>query len=114
MIESIEWKVMIMNQANILLITRGDDCGSNHSANVGIKKSIEDGILKNVSLMVTCPSIEEAATWFSGREDICFGLHATLNLEWTDVRWGPVLPNEHVPSLIDEEGFFSPISKSFS
>lgn len=95
-----------MNKYDIALITRGDDCGSNHSANIGILKAVNKGILKNVSLMVTCPYIEEAAEWFKDRDDICFGLHAVLNSEWTDVRWGSVLPAEEVPSLIDKEGYF--------
>lgn len=39
-------------------------------------------------------------------EDICFGLHSTITSEWDDLRWGPVLPPEEVPSLVDEKGNF--------
>jgi predicted glycoside hydrolase/deacetylase ChbG (UPF0249 family) len=40
------------------LITRADDCGSSHSANIGILQAIEGGILKNISLMAPCDFIE--------------------------------------------------------
>jgi YdjC-like protein len=64
------------------------------------------GLLKNISVMVTCPFIEEAAALFARRAEFCFGLHVTLNAEWDAVKWGPVLPPEAVPSLVDEHGLF--------
>jgi chitin disaccharide deacetylase len=93
---------------NIRIITRGDDCGSSHSANLGIMEAAKAGLLKNISVMVTCPFIEEAATMFARRTEFCFGLHATLNAEWDAVKWGPVLPPEQIPSLVDEHGMFFP------
>ena len=54
----------VPNQAThprIRLITRGDDCGSNHTANVAIRAAFEHGILKNTSIMVPCAAVEEAA-----------------------------------------------------
>lgn len=92
----------------ITLITRADDCGSSHSANLGILQAIETGFLKNVSLMANCDFIEEAAEWLSERSDVCFGLHATLNAEWDQVKWGPVLPALKVPTLVDPNGMFLP------
>ena len=55
--------------------------------------------------MVNCQFIEEAAEMFLD-QDICFGIHATINAEWDNVRWGPVLPIEEVPSLVDRDGNF--------
>ena len=43
---------------------------------------------------------------FVGRAEFCFGLHATLSAEWDAVKWGPILPAEQVPSLVDERGLF--------
>ena len=43
---------------------------------------------------------------FAGRAEFCFGLHATLSAEWDAVKWGPILPAEQVPSLVDECGLF--------
>ncbi|MCM3041570.1 ChbG/HpnK family deacetylase [Paenibacillus motobuensis] len=92
----------------ICIITRADDCGSNHSANLGIERALEGGVLRNVSIMATCPAVREAAEMFAGRDDICFGLHFVLNAEWNDIKWGPVADPASVPSLIEANGWFSP------
>jgi len=90
----------------IRVITRGDDCGSSHAANLGMMEAAQAGLLKNISVMATCAFIEEAAEMFAGRAEFCFGLHATLSAEWDAVKWGPILPAEQVPSLVDEHGLF--------
>lgn len=94
-----------METARIRLITRGDDLGSNHSANLAIMEAYRSGILRNTSVMVTCAAVEEAADMLAGERGLCFGLHATMNAEWDSVRWGPVLPREKVPSLVDRDGY---------
>ena len=95
-----------MSTARIHLITRGDDLGTNHSANVAIREAFEKGVLRNASLMVACPAVEEAAEMLAGEKGLCVGLHSTMNAEWDSVRWGPVLPAERVPSLVDAQGHF--------
>lgn len=97
-----------MEKGKVRLVTRADDCGSSHSANLGIQDALEGGILKNVSVMAPCDFVEEAADLFAGRKEICFGLHATLNAEWDAFRWRPVLPASRVPTLVDETGAFTP------
>jgi chitin disaccharide deacetylase len=93
----------------ITMITRADDCGNSHEANLGILQELEAGILKNISLMAPGRFIEEAAAFFAGRPDICFGLHAVLNADGK-----PLLPAGQVPSLVDENGFFLPTPAFFS
>ena len=95
-----------MTRPRIRLITRGDDCGSNHTANVATMEACHRGMLRNVSMMVPCAAIEEAADMFSGEKRTCCGLHATMNAEWDRVKWGPVLPPEMVSSLVDGNGHF--------
>ena len=55
---------------NIQIITRGDDCGSSHAANLGLMEAAKAGLLKNISVMATCPFIEEAAEMFAGRAEL--------------------------------------------
>jgi chitin disaccharide deacetylase len=102
----------MLDNDRITIITRADDCGSSHSANIGILQALEGGILKNISLMAPCDFIEEAASMLASRNEICFGLHTTLNAEWDHVKWGPVLQAQ-VPSLVDENGMFLPTPKEF-
>ena len=92
----------------IRLVTRGDDLGSCHSANSAIAEAVACGTLRNASVMVPGPVFEAGAQQFAQREDVCIGLHITLNAEWDEVKWGPVLPPDEVPSLVDGNGHFLP------
>jgi predicted glycoside hydrolase/deacetylase ChbG (UPF0249 family) len=92
----------------IRLVTRGDDAGSCHSANRAILESVNAGVLHNVSLMVPGPAFDEAAEIFRHRDDVCLGLHITLNAEWHKVKWGSVSAPQDVPSLLDDNGYFTP------
>lgn len=91
---------------SIRLITRGDDLGSNRSANEGIRRAVEAGIVRNVSVMATCDAVEEAAAMLAGNREVCFGLHFVLTAEWDNVKWGPVVGADRAPSLVTEGGFF--------
>jgi chitin disaccharide deacetylase len=91
---------------HLRLVTRGDDAGSCRSANRAICESASAGVLRNVSIMACGPAFDEAAEIFRGRDDLCLGLHITLNAEWEKVKWGPVAPRESIASLLDENGYF--------
>ncbi|MDH7569218.1 MAG: ChbG/HpnK family deacetylase [Armatimonadota bacterium] len=95
-----------MSSAVIRLITRGDDAGTNHTANVAIRDAFRHGILRNTSVMAPCAAVEEAAALLAREKGLCCGLHATITAEWDHVRWGPVLPPNRVPSLVDQHGHF--------
>ena len=88
------------------LILRADDAGVCLSINLAILECCDWGLVRNVSLLVPGPEFGDAARCWVGRHDLCLGLHVTLNCEWDQVRWGPVLPRTQVPSLVDEFGHF--------
>lgn len=93
------------------LITRADDFASSHAANLGIAQAAEHGFLKNISIMAVCEDhIGEAATLLAHRNDLCFGLHAVLNSEWDNVRWGPLTGAK---SLLDSRKSFYQDPSSF-
>jgi predicted glycoside hydrolase/deacetylase ChbG (UPF0249 family) len=97
-----------MTDPRIRLVTRGDDSGMCHTANVAVLDAYRDGILRNTSIMVPCPAFDEAAAMYREEPGLCVGLHATLTSEWAEPRWGPVLPGARVPSLVDDHGLFFP------
>ena len=92
--------------SDVSFIFRTDDLGSSHSANLAIESVTIAGMFKNVSVMACGPMVEEAAQMLSGRKEICFGMHTTLNAEWDRVKWRPVLPLGKDSGLVDENGYF--------
>lgn len=97
----------------IRLIIRADDLGMCRSVNLGVEKGFKEGVLTCTSLMVSCPWFEDAAQICRNNPDLQVGVHLTLNSEWAEYRWGPVLPIGEVPSLVDEDGYFYPTVKQF-
>lgn len=92
----------------VRLVARGDDAGSCESANRALLDACDNGIVRNVSVMMPGTAFADAVRLFAGRPDICLGLHVTLNAEWDAVKWGPVLPASQAPSLVDGNGHFLP------
>ena len=91
---------------SIKIITRADDAGSSRSANLAIQRAISAGFIKNVSLMACCDYIDEAAEFLRGEKEICFGMHATLNAEWDNVKWKPLTGINKGSGLVGEHGYF--------
>jgi len=91
---------------SIDLIIRADDMGMCHAVNVAEQKLMESGLPFSTSVMVTCPWYQEAASILKKHPETSAGVHLTLNSEWKGYRWGPVLGQEGVPTLVNENGFF--------
>ena len=89
-----------------LLIVHTDDLGMAHSVNAASIKAMESGLVNSASIMVPTPWFLQIADWAKKNPKADLGLHLTLTSEWTPYRWGPVLPKDHIPSLIDEAGYF--------
>lgn len=96
-------------QANkIPILIRCDDIGMCHSVNMAAKQVLETGIPVSMSVMVPCPWFSEAAAMLKQYKNVSVGIHLTLNSEWKNYRWGPVLGSKAVPSLVDSVGDFFP------
>jgi chitin disaccharide deacetylase len=89
-----------------LLIVNADDFGMCHAVNVGILRTLTDGVVQSTTLMVPCPWALHAIRLLQDHPDIAFGVHLTVVSEFADYRWGPLTPRHEVPSLLDEAGFF--------
>ena len=87
-------------------LIRCDDMGMSHSVNMAIKEVIESGLPISASVMFTCPWYQEAVDILKKHPEVGVGIHLTLNAEWKNYRWGPVLGKEVVPTLVDSVGFF--------
>jgi len=99
---------MSSNGTRLRLICRMDDAGSCRSAYEAIEEVLANGYARCVSVMACCAYFDEAAEMLRRHPEACIGVHLTLNAEWDDVKWGPVLPPDRVPSLVDERGMLLP------
>jgi predicted glycoside hydrolase/deacetylase ChbG (UPF0249 family) len=91
----------------IRLVVRMDDTGFNHSSNQALERiGAENGVLTACSILVNTGWVDEAVAIAEKYPHISFGVHTCLNAEWKPYRWGPVLPVNEVPTLVDEWGHF--------
>ena len=90
------------------LLIRCDDIGMSHSANLALAEMIQTNIPFSASVMFTCPWYQEAVEMLKDNPQVAVGIHLTLNAEWKNYRWGPVLGMKAVPSLVDSCGYFFP------
>lgn len=87
-----------------LLIVNADDGGLCHSANAAIVDGLERGLMTSTTVMVPAPGFGEMAAYARSHPDADIGIHLTHTSEWKTYRWGPVLPREQVPGLVDPDG----------
>lgn len=90
------------------LMVRCDDIGMCHAVNVAAKELADTGIPLNYSIMFVCPWYQDAVNMLKDYDNVCFGIHLTMNSEWKYYRWGPCAVTEDVSSLVDENGYFYP------
>src|SRR5881396_2634840 len=90
----------------VYLIIRTDDAGFSHSVNRALQRLIDTGLPLSVSVMFACPWYQETVEILKRHPEVSVGIHLTLNSEWKNYRWGPVLGRTAVPTLVDAEGYF--------
>lgn len=88
------------------LLIRSDDAGMSHSVNMALEKLIETGLPVSVSVMFPTPWYQETVEMLKRHPNVSVGIHLTLNSEWKNYRWGPVLGRSAVPTLVDKDGYF--------
>jgi predicted glycoside hydrolase/deacetylase ChbG (UPF0249 family) len=83
------------------LIINADDFGMCPDTNAGIIDTFKYGIVTSATLMMPGPAVHQAVEFLRENPRAAVGLHLTLTSEWVNYEWGPVLPPEEVPSLLE-------------
>ena len=96
----------------VYLVIRTDDAGMSHSVNMALEKLIATGLPVSVSVMFPTPWYQETVEILKRHPDVSVGIHLTLNSEWKNYRWGPILGRTAVPSLVDADGYFFPSTEA--
>jgi predicted glycoside hydrolase/deacetylase ChbG (UPF0249 family) len=107
-----EPKIRAGTADQVYLIIRSDDAGMSHSVNMGLERLIESGLPVSVSVMFPTPWYQETVELLKRHPAVAVGVHLTLNSEWKNYRWGPVLGRSAVPTLVDSNGYFFPSSEA--
>lgn len=89
-----------------LLIINADDLGMCHSINAAIMRTLQGGLARSTTLMVPCPWALHAMRFLGDHPEIPFGIHLTVMSDPELYRWGPVVPKEKAPSLVNQAGYF--------
>ena len=89
-----------------LLILNADDFGMCHAINRGIIDVLEAGIIRSTSLMVCTPWANEAAEYLRQHPAVHFGVHLTAVCDSPLYTWGPCLPIDQIPALVNAQGHF--------
>ena len=83
-----------------------------HSVNMALEKLIATGLPVSVSVMFPTPWYQETVEILKRNPSVSVGIHLTLNSEWKNYRWGPVLGRVAVPTLVDRDGYFFPSTQA--
>jgi hypothetical protein len=98
--------------ASTYLLIRSDDAGMSHSVNMALERLMQAGMPLSVSVMFPTPWYQETVQILKRHPEVAVGVHLTLNSEWKNYRWGPVLGRTAVPTLVDADGYFFPSSEA--
>ncbi len=80
--------------------------GSSHASNLACLDSYKNGIETSIEIMAVTPWFPEAARLLRENPVVDVGLHLTITSEWDNIKWRPLTS---CPSLIDDNGYFSPM-----
>lgn len=81
------------------ILLRADDLGYSEAINYGIEKSVKEGLIRSVGVMVNMAATKHGVSLLQN-ESIAFGQHTNF------CAGAPISVPKLIPSLVDEKGMF--------
>ena len=94
------------SETDRLVIIHADDIGMCQASVQAFKDLWSVGSITSGAVMVPCPWFPAAAQMCRENPEMDMGVHATLNAEWENYRWGPVSTRDQSSGLMDADGYF--------
>jgi predicted glycoside hydrolase/deacetylase ChbG (UPF0249 family) len=89
-----------------LVILHTDDIGMCQASLQAFQDLWDFGTISSGAVMVPCPWFPATAEFCRTHPEVDMGVHATLNAEWENYRWGPVSTHDPETGLMDKDGYF--------
>ena len=88
-----------------LLIIHADDLGLCESVNSATFESFKNGSISSASVMMTTREINKVASFVKNNQNYDMGIHLTVTSEWKYHKWGGVLNNNDISSILNTENY---------
>ncbi len=88
-----------------VVIFHVDDAGMSYDSDQGAAQALAGGVATSTSVMMPCPWVPHMAAYLKDHPQVDAGLHLTLNSEWDNYRWGPLVGQPAAPGLVDPQGY---------
>jgi predicted glycoside hydrolase/deacetylase ChbG (UPF0249 family) len=92
-------------QGTKVVIFHVDDAGMSYDSDQGAIQALAGGVATSTSVMMPCPWVPHMAAYLKEHPQTDAGLHLTLNSEWDNYRWGPLVGKAAAPGLVDPQGY---------
>ncbi len=90
-----------------VLILHANDLGVAYEFNRPVEEALQSGALTSASVVTAAPWFGQCREWIKGKHDLDLGISLSFLNPKSALQWGPVAPDELVPSLLTPEGCFA-------
>ena len=94
------------SESDKLLIIHADDLGLEQSVNSTSFESLKKNTVTSASVIMTTEKIDEVSNFSELNPFLDLGVHLTVTSEWKIHKWGGVLRDKDIPSLLNDNNHF--------
>ena len=89
-----------------LLVIHADDLGLEESVNLTSFESLKKNTVTSASVIMNTEKIDEVANFSKLNPTLDLGVHLTVTSEWKINKWGGILNDKDIPSMLNNNNHF--------